>query len=144
MSNIKVRDRNFLRCRCHHICTCYLVRRWCFINFRVSRTYIYLNLLSCSLTNLDLMSIAHIIHDILCELITSSTNTFICNNTTKRDNSDFCRTTTYINNHMTFWGKHIYTYSDSCCHRLVNHIHVSTAGMFARVSHGTDFNLSAT
>ena len=89
------------------------------------------------------MAVTHVVHDVLRELIPCSVDGLILHDTSEGDHGDLCRTTTYIDDHVPFRSEDVYADTDSCCHRLIDHIYVTSPCVFARVTYGTYLYLCA-
>ena len=77
------------------------------------------------------MLLAHVLHDVVGELVASYTYRLLRGDTTERDDSYLGRTTTYVDYHVALRSKDIYADTDSGSHRLVEHVDVTTASVLA-------------
>ena len=114
-----------------------------FIEVGVDGTYLDLDLLSGTLPDLDLVLLAHMIHDVLRQFVASGVDGLILDDTTERDDSDLRRTTTDVHDHVAFGGEDVDAYADSCSHGLVDHVDVTATSVLAGVAYGTDLYLRA-
>ena len=112
--------------------------------FGQGSTYIDFNTLGHTLADLHIVLTAHILLDISSQVITRNADGVVGYDTTQGDNGNFRRTTTYIHNHISFRSLHIDTDTDSGSHGFKNQVDVTSAGMFGRVAHGTQFHFSTT
>ena len=88
----------------------YYIILWSIISkFSKSRTYIYFNTFSHTFTDLNIVLTTHILLNVICKVITCHTYRVIANDSSQRDNSNLCRTTTYIYNHITLWSLYVNT-----------------------------------
>ena len=97
-----------------------------------------------ALTHANVVGTAHVLLDVLGEVITSGADALVAHDTTQRDHSDLGRTTTDVNNHVALGGQHVETDTQSGCHGLVNHVNVTSASMLTGVADGADLDLGRT
>ena len=83
------------------------------------------------------------IHDVLCEFVPSGIYGLILHDPPEGDDGDLCRPTAYIDDHVSLRRQDVYPDADSCGHRLVDHIYVTSPGVLAGVTYGTYLYLGA-
>ena len=79
-----------------------------FVEVSIDGTYLDLDLLSGTFPDLDLVLLAHVIHDVLRQLVASGVDGLILDDTTERDDSDLRRTTTDVHDkfYKGAWNGH--------------------------------------
>ena len=87
---------------------------------------------------------SHILYNICRKIISSYTYRLIRYNTRKCNYSNLSSTPSYINNHISHRLCHIYTYTNSCCHWLRDHIYFFTSTTLCTFFYCTFFNLCYT
>ena len=83
---------------------------------------------------------AHVFLNIGSQVVTGNADGVVTYDTSQRDNGNFRRSTTYIDNHVSFRSFHVDADTDCRSHRFENQINITTAGMFRRVTDSTEFN----
>ena len=100
-----------------------------------------LDTLSHTLRYLHVVLTGHILLNISGEVVTSGTDRVITYDTTQRNHSNLCATTTDIYNHVTLWSIYIDTNTDSSSHRLKNQVNVTSVSMLSTVAYSTKLHL---
>ena len=120
MGNFSIIHLYFLWDTCKHIPAVnrIIVRR--VINIHHCSTHFHFYPFRSSFSNIDIVLLAHILFNIVVEVITCNTDRFIIYNSTEGNNSNFTSTSTNVNNHISCGLHHVNTNSDSCSHRLMD------------------------
>ena len=106
--------------------------------------YMYLDTFGHTFTHLHIVLTAHIFLNIGCQIISGNTDRIVRHNTSQWNNRNFGRTTTYIDNHISFGCFHINTDTDSSSHRFKNQINIPSSRMLSTVTYRTKLYFSAT
>src|SRR5574344_2706244 len=141
MCNFLTCNRYLNRMSRHKVGTANNIGLWSILEIRNSCTCINFNKFGSNFAHFNIMLLSHILLYLGCENIACNTDTLLADYTAERDNGNLSCTSSYIYHHVSAWSFNIEPDSESCCHRLVNNVHVSSAGMFRGVTYGSYFNL---
>ena len=107
-------------------------------------TYSNLDSFSHTFTYTYIMLAIHIFLNVCCQVISSNTDGVVRNYTPQRNHSNFSRTTTYIDNHVTFRCFHIHPNTNRSCHRLKDQIDIASTCMLCTITNSTEFHFGTT
>ena len=105
------------------------------------RSDMNLDHLGCALAYLYIVYTAHVLHDVVGEVVAGHLDTLVGHDAAKRDHSNLSGTTAYVNDHVALRREHVDTDTESGGHGFVDHVDVTASGMLGRVTHGADLNL---
>ena len=107
-------------------------------------THIDFDTLRRRLVYLEVVHTAHVLDDVLVEVIACHLDGLVRHDAAQRDNRNLRRAAAYVHNHTSLGALHINTDTYCCRHRLIQHIHIASAGMLRTVAHGAYLHLRAT
>ena len=109
--------------------------------FSEGGAYMNLYLFGGALSDFHVMDAAHVVHDVVGKVVAGHLYTFVRDDASERNHGNLRSTSAYIHNHIALRREHVDTDTEGGSHRLINHVDVASAGMFARVAHGADLDL---
>src|SRR5690606_21936585 len=102
------------------------------------RPYVDLDLLSGTITHLDVVLTTHVILDIFSEVITGYLDQLVASYATQRDHDHLGSPSAYVTYHVTFGSLHIEANTKCSRHRFKDHVYIASAGRVCRVAHSAN------
>ena len=144
MANFLIRNRHLEWEGCNLVRTTNdVVLRW-ILELGERRTNVDFDLLGSAFAYAEVVSSAHVLANVLGEVIAGNLNALIAHDAAKRNHCNLRAAAAYVDNHVAFWSFNVESNAKCSSHRLINHVYVATASVVRRVAYSAYFNFRST
>ena len=94
-----------------------------------------------SLSDLDVVLLAHVVLDVVVEHVSGSLHALLLHDASEGDHGDLRGTAAYVHHHVPFRRLHVKADTERGGHRFVDQVDFAASGMLAGIAHGADLHL---
>ena len=107
-----------------------------FVEFAYGGADFDFHLLGSALTNDHVVLFAHILNDVLVELVAGNTDGVVADDAAEGDDGDFCGAASDVDNHVAFGFEDVDADTYGCSHGFMDHADFLGSGLFGAFTHG--------
>lgn len=140
MADFLIADGDFEGERCHQVGPVDDVVLRGILKLGEGGADVHLDLLCGTDADLEVVGAAHVVEDVLGEVVAGNLDALVGDDASEGYYGDFGGAAAYVDNHVAFGGLDVKADAEGGGHGLVNHVDVASVGMFGGVADGTDFH----